>query len=46
MGRPLLYPAFAGTATSGMVGCTEHTKLAMTGIKELTYAYRKACIPR
>ena len=39
-GRPLLYPVFAGTATSGMGGCAEHTKLATTGIKEPTSAYR------
>ena len=39
MGRPLLYPAFAGMATSGMGGCVEHTKLATTGIEELTSAY-------
>ena len=40
MGRPLLYPTFADTATSGMGGCAEHTKLATTGIKEPTSAYR------
>ena len=40
MGRPLLYPAFAGTTTSGMGGCAEHMKLATTGIKEPTSAYR------
>ena len=39
-GRPRLYLAFAGTMTSGMGGCAEHTKLAMTGIKETTSAYR------
>ena len=39
MGRPLLYPAFIGTATSGMGGYAEHTKLATTGIKEPTSAY-------
>ena len=39
MGRSLLYPAFAGMATSGMGGCVEHTKLATTGIEELTSAY-------
>ena len=39
-GRPRLYLAFAGTTTSGMGGCAEHTKLATTGIKESTSAYR------
>jgi len=37
MGRPLLYLTFASTVTSG---CAEHTKLATTGIKEPTSAYR------
>ena len=40
MRRPLLYPAFADTVTSGMGSCAEHTKLATTGIKEPTSAYR------
>ena len=40
MGRPLLYPAFASMVTSGMGSCAEHTKLATTGIKEPTSAYR------
>ena len=39
-GRPLLYPAFSDTATSDMGSCAEHTKLATTGIKEPTFAYR------
>ena len=38
-GRPQLYLVFAGTVTSGMGSCAEHTKLATTGIKELTSAY-------
>ena len=40
MGRPLLYPAFTGTAISGMGGYADYTKLATTGIKEPTSAYR------
>ena len=39
-GRPQLYLVFAGMATNGMGGCVEHTKLATTGIKEPTFAYR------
>ena len=33
MGRPLLYPAFAGTATSGMGGYAGHPKLATTEVR-------------
>ena len=40
MGRPLLYPAFASMVTRGMGGYVEHMKLATTGIKEPTSAYR------
>ena len=40
IGRPLLYPAFVGTPTSGMGGYAKPTKLTMTRIKEPTSAYR------